>query len=112
MKRISLWLLTLLLSVSAYAQSYMLKGTVEDQTGEPLIGASVRNLASNTGVTTDVDGNFQIPVKNGDKVEISYVGCLAETLTANGQNNIKVVLKENSESLEEVVVIGYGTMKK
>lgn len=112
MKRISLWLLTLLLSVSAYAQSYMLKGTVEDQTGEPLIGASVRNLTSNTGVTTDVDGNFQIPVKNGDKVEISYVGCLAETLTANGQNNIKVVLKENSESLEEVVVIGYGTMKK
>lgn len=112
MKRISLWLLTLLLSVSAYAQSYMLKGTVEDQTGEPLIGASVRYLTSNTGVTTDVDGNFQIPVKNGDKVEISYVGCLAETLTANGQNNIKVVLKENSESLEEVVIIGYGTMKK
>lgn len=112
MKRISMWLLTLLLGFSAYAQSYTLKGVVQDPTDEPLIGASVRNLNSNVGVVTDIDGNFQIAVKNGDKVEFSYVGYVPQTLNITGQNDVQVVLLENSEALNEVVVIGYGTMRK
>ena len=68
MKRISMWLLTLLLGFSAYAQSYTLKGVVQDQMDEPLIGVSVRNLTTNAGVVSDIDGNFQIAVKNGEKI--------------------------------------------
>lgn len=94
------------------AQAYTLKGDVQDETGEPLTGATVRVVGSQLGVITDIDGNFAIQVKNGDKVEITYIGYLSQTLEVNGQNDVKIVLKEDAQNLEEVVVIGYGTMKK
>ena len=112
MKRISMWLLTLLLGFSAYAQSYTLKGVVQDQMDEPLIGVSVRNLTTNAGVVSDIDGNFQIAVKNGEKVEFSYVGYISQTIDVKGQNDVQIILAENSENLNEVVVIGYGTARK
>lgn len=112
MKRISMWLLTLLLGFSAYAQSYTLKGVVQDPMEEPLIGVSVRNLTTNAGVVSDIDGNFQIAVKNGEKVEFSYVGYISQTIDVKGQNDVQIILAENSENLNEVVVIGYGTARK
>lgn len=112
MKRISMWLLTLLLGFSAYAQSYTLKGVVQDPTDEPLIGASVRNLNTNVGVVTDIDGNFQIAVNKGDKVEFSYVGFVTQTIDVSGQNDVQIILPETAENLNEVVVIGYGTARK
>lgn len=112
MKRISMWLLTLLLGFSAYAQSYTLKGVVQDPTDEPLIGASVRNLNTNVGVVTDIDGNFQIAVNKGDKVEFSYVGFVTQTIDVTGQNDVQIILPETAENLNEVVVIGYGTARK
>lgn len=112
MKRISMWLLTLLLGFSAYAQSYTLKGVVQDPLDEPLIGVSVRNLNTNVGVVTDIDGNFQIAVKNGDKVEFSYVGFVSQTVDVTGQNDLQIILSESAENLNEVVVIGYGTARK
>lgn len=113
MKRMSIWLLALIFGVTTLAaQAYTLKGDVQDETGEPLTGATVRVVGSQLGVITDIDGNFAIQVKNGDKVEITYIGYLSQTIEVNGQNDVKIVLKEDAQNLEEVVVIGYGTMKK
>ena len=113
MKRITMWLLVLLVGMTSLAaQEYMFRGEVQDQTGEPLIGASVKALNSGFGVITDIDGKFALKVKNGDQVEFSYVGCISQTITITGQNDVKIVLSENTEALDEVVVVGYGTMKK
>lgn len=93
----------------ALAQNKKVTGTVVDETGEPVIGATVRISGSNgTGVITDLDGNYTIDAPKGAKVVISYIGYLSQTVTPGG----KVQLKEDSQSLEEVVVVGYGTQKK
>lgn len=111
--RFFLWLVALLVStLSLSAQQYVLKGTVEDTSGEPLIGASVVVKGHKNGIMTDIDGNFAIQVKNGDIVAVSYIGFLPAEVAVKGQNNIKVVLKEDAKNLEEVVVIGYGTARK
>lgn len=112
--RIILWLIALLVgTMGLNAQnSYMLKGVVEDNTGEPLIGASVMVKGTSTGIMTDIEGNFSLKVENGQTVVFSYVGYTTQEIKINGQNDLKVVLEENTSVLEDVVVIGYGTMKK
>jgi len=98
-----------LVATPAFAQNKKVTGTVVDETGEPVIGATVRISGSNgTGVITDLDGNYTIDAPKGAKVVISYIGYLSQTVTPGG----KVQLKEDSQSLEEVVVVGYGTQKK
>lgn len=112
--RFFLWLLTLLVSTLSLSaqQQYTLKGTVEDNMNEPLIGVSVVVNGSSNGVMTDIDGNFAIQVKNGDMVSFSYIGYLTQEVKVTGQNNITVVLEENAQNLNELVVIGYGTARK
>ena len=105
-----LFLSIFLSAMSANAQSAV-KGTVTDEAGEPLIGASVVVPGTTVGTTTDLDGNFSIAVEQGKKLRITYVGYVSQDVTVKG-NDLKIVLKEDNELLEEVVVIGYGTMKK
>ena len=91
------------------AQNQTVKGTVVDENGEPVIGASVMIAGQpGAGVVTDLDGNYSISVPKGKKVTISYIGYLSQTVTPGG----KVQLKEDAQSLEEVVVVGYGVQKK
>lgn len=97
-------------ALSANAQTSV-TGTVTDETGEPLIGASVVVPGSTIGASTDIDGNFKLNVAQGKKIRVSYVGYVTQEVTVKG-NNLKIVLKEDNELLDEVVVIGYGTMKK
>ncbi len=85
-------------------------GTVVDQTGEPVIGASVIEVGKTAGVSTDIDGNFAIQVPQGAKLRISYVGCKTEEVTAG--TNMNIVLQDDNKYLEEVVVVGFGTQKK
>ncbi len=93
----------------ALAQSQSVKGTVVDENGEPIIGASVRIVGNNsTGVITDVNGNYNISADKGAKVTISYIGYLPQTVVPGG----KVQLHEDNHNLEEVVVVGYGSQKK
>lgn len=100
-------------AMSIYAQDYSLKGRVLDSTGEPLIGATVRTKEKPTnGVVTDIDGNFVINVTKGNTLEVTYVGYNPQEVAITGQNDITVTLSENSQVLEDVVVIGYGTMRK
>lgn len=100
-----------LMPMAAYAQTWTTYGTVTDETGEPVIGATVMEQGTSNGVQTDFDGNYSIKVAPNAKLSFSYVGCVAQTLSAvNGSLN--VILKTDAQLLEDVVVIGYGTVKK
>lgn len=97
---------------SAYAQNYQLTGSVLDGNNEPLIGANVIVAGTTNGTVTDIDGNFSLEVSPQAKLEVSYMGYIKQTIPLKGQKTIKVILKEDSQMLDETVVIGYGTMKK
>ena len=109
-------LLLILLAVgvapAAYAQQMSVSGTVTDTSGEPLIGASVVIKGQQAGATTDIDGNFSIEAPSNAVLQISYVGFKTKDVNIDGRRVISVTLEENTEVLNEVVVIGYGTMDK
>jgi TonB-linked SusC/RagA family outer membrane protein len=100
----------LLASQAMWAQQKNLSGTVVDSQGEPIIGATVKVPGSATGAITDLDGHFSITVNPGTKLEVSYVGMQTVSLTAG--DNMHVILKDDSKTLNDVVVIGYGVQKK
>ncbi len=85
-------------------------GSVLDAAGEPLIGVSVLEAGTNNGVVTDFDGNFTLSVKQGAQLTFSYIGYVSQTLRA--ANGMKVTLEEDNKVLNEVVVVGYGTMRR
>ena len=107
---VALFLLCLF-PMGALAQS-LVKGTVNDEAGEPIIGATVKVQGSNVGAITDFNGNFSVEASSNATLNISYVGYVPQNIKVNGQNNIKVTLKEDAQMLNDVVVVGYGTMKK
>lgn len=96
----------------AIAQKIDVRGTVTDHTGDPLIGVSVTVAGTKTAAITDIDGNYSIIADAKGKLRFSYIGYDAIEEAIKGRTEINVVLKENSEMLNEVVVIGYGTMDK
>lgn len=104
-------LLMLMISVSAMAQLIPITGTVSDQTG-PVISASVIEKGTTNGTVTDFDGRFSLSVRKGAILEISSVGYTTQTVTVGEQTNFIITLEEDNEFLDEVVVVGYGTMKK
>ena len=101
----------LFLSVGAFAQQITVNGIVKDTTGEPVIGANVLVKGTTNGTITDFDGNFQLMANKGDIIVISFIGYTAQELPATAEL-MNVVLKDDSEMLSEVVVIGYGVAKK
>lgn len=109
----SMWLMAmLLLPFSAFAQ-VTVTGNVTDENGEAVIGASVQVKGTSTGTITDFDGNFSIDVKDTKAtLVISYVGLTTQEVALNGRKVVKVEMASNSEVIDEVVVVGYGTMKK
>ena len=100
-----------LFPLGAMAQS-IVKGTVNDEAGEPVIGATVKVVGSQSGAITDFNGNFSVEAGSNATLEVSYVGYVTEKVKVGGRNNITVVLREDAQMLDNVVVIGYGTMKK
>ena len=89
-----------------------IKGKVVDAAGESVIGANVLEKGTTNGEITDIDGNFVLNVSSGATLEISYIGYVTQTIKVTNQTSLHIVLKEDSETLDEVVVVGYGTMKK
>ena len=111
-KRASMALLLSVMCFMAYAQKTV-TGTVKDATGEPMIGVSVLVEGTTNGAVTDLDGNFTIQkVPNSGVLKFSYVGFKDQKVSVSGKSNINVVLQEDAMGLDEVVVVGYGTMKK
>ena len=99
------------LSLSAYAQGTV-KGTVTDEIGEPVVGATVRVDGTDVGTITDLNGAFSVSASPQATLSISYVGFQPQKVRVAGRQQVSVVLKEDSETLRDVVVVGYGTMKK
>ena len=100
-----------LFPLGAMAQS-ILKGTVNDEAGEPVIGATVKVQGSQKGAITDFNGNFTVEAESNATLTISYVGYETQNVKVAGRNDIVITLKEDNTTLNDVVVIGYGTMKK
>ena len=110
-KPLLLLFLFCLVPLGISAQS-IIKGVVKDVAGEPIIGATVRVVGTQVGSVTDLDGNFSVQASSQSTLQISYVGYESQTVKVAGRNNIVVTLKEEDNTLNDVVVVGYGTMKK
>lgn len=105
-----MFIVGLFLSVNTFAQQIVVKGIVKDTTGEPIIGANVIVKGTTNGTITDFDGNFLLNANKGDIIIISFIGYRSQEAQAAASMNI--ILKDDTELLDEVVVIGYGSVKK
>lgn len=108
--RLVLWVMLLFATLTTSAQQVKVTGTVTDPGGEPLVGVSVKANAS--GTITDIDGKYSIDVPSAGSITFSYVGFETIVEKVNGRKNINIMLQEKNDVLNEVVVIGYGTMDK
>ncbi|MDX9930693.1 MAG: carboxypeptidase-like regulatory domain-containing protein, partial [Bacteroidales bacterium] len=100
-------------SLSVNAQNITVKGTVTDAAGEPLIGVTVQVQGTITGTATDLNGQFTLPnVPSDATLLITYVGMLPQTIQLNGRTALSITMLEDTELLEEVIVVGYGQQKK
>lgn len=99
-------------AVNAVQQNLLFKGKIVDKAGEGLPGTTVRVINKTQGAVTDLDGNFSLEVAKGDKLEVSFIGYVTKVITVGNENNLVIVLEEDSKTLDEVVVVGYGTQKK
>ena len=102
--------LGLFLSVGAFAQQITVKGHVKDATGEPIIGASIRVVGTQTGAVSDFDGNFQVKANQGQTLSVTYVGY--QTAEVKAAPSVTITLQDDAHLLKDVGVIGYGTVKK
>lgn len=109
-KVLLMFIVGLFLSVNTFAQQIVVKGIVKDTTGEPIIGANVIVKGTTNGTITDFDGNFLLNANKGDIIIISFIGYRSQEAQAAASMNI--ILKDDTELLDEVVVIGYGSVKK
>ena len=108
----TLAVLFLLCMIPLGMSAQTVKGTVSDEAGEPIIGATVKVQGSNDATVTDFDGNFSIKASSNATLVFSYIGYEPQEVKVGGKSNITVTLKEDNTTLNDVVVIGYGTMKK
>ena len=111
-KRGYITLLALLVSIITFAQGVTVKGTILDENKEPLIGATVQVKGETTGAAADLDGNFTLKAKKNATLVISYIGYLTQEVRLQGKTQVTIQLTPDSKTLDEVVVVGYGTMKK
>ena len=110
--RMMVCLIGMLLPMCMFAQQITVQGVVKDQTGETVIGASVMEKGTTNGTITGIDGDFSLNMSPNGTLVFSFVGYKTQEVQVKGQKQLQVVLSEDAEMLDEVVVIGYGTMKK
>ncbi len=110
MQRASVSLFAMLVSTAVWGQKVKITGTVIDNTNEPVIGATVMESGTNNGVATDMDGNFVIEVKQGAKLKFSYIGY--KNMEVKASNGMKIKMEDEANMLNEVVAIGYGSVKR
>jgi hypothetical protein len=106
--RACMTLLLAFFAISIYAQNVTVKGSVKDQLGDPVIGATVKVLGSSTGTVTDIDGNFSISCSPNATLEFSYIGFSTKAVDVKGHTKLEVTMNESTSSLDEVVVTALG----
>lgn len=111
-KQLILSFLLCFVAIWANAQNQVVKGTVKDVLGEAVIGANVTEVGTTNGTITDINGDFSLNVSPKGKLRISFIGYQVQTVDVAGRKSLEIVLKEDTEILDEVVVVGYGTAKK
>ncbi|MBO7102171.1 MAG: SusC/RagA family TonB-linked outer membrane protein, partial [Bacteroidaceae bacterium] len=97
---------------SMFAQKHVVTGTVVDQNGEPMVAVTVMEKGTSNGTITNFDGVFSLSVANNATLSVSFVGFKTQETSTTGKSNLRIVLREDNEQLDEIVVVGYGTMKK
>lgn len=112
LQSLGLLLLLSLIPLWAFAQKVTVKGVVKDAMGETVIGASVLEKGTTNGTITDFDGNFELNVSPRATLSISFVGYKTQEIPVAGKTSFTITLKEDTEVLDEVVVVGYGQMKR
>ena len=113
LKRVYSTFLLSMLCVLAFAQGKQISGIIKDSAGEPMIGVNVLVKGTTNGTITDFDGKFVIQdVKDSDVLTVTYVGYVSQSIAVGNKSSFNIILKEDTEALDEVVVIGYGTVKK
>ena len=110
-RAVVLLLLNALFAITAYAQEINVKGNIIDDEDFPVIGATILVKGTTNGTTSDFDGNFSIRTEKNSVLSISYIGYESQEIIVNSET-INIQLKSASEMLEEMIVVGYGTMKK
>lgn len=100
------------LEIQAVTQQKRVKGRISDEKGEPLIGVTVKVVGTPNGTITDFDGFFTLNIPDKAQLEISYVGYKTQTITIGNKTDISITMEPNNQELDEVVVIGYGAVKK
>lgn len=105
-------LLALLIAITSFAQEITINGVVIDETDTPLIGATVQVKNTQKGVVTDFDGKFSIKANSNATLIISYIGYKNQEIKIKGQKNLNIKLEPDNAMLDEVIVVGYGSMKK
>ncbi|MDD4777244.1 MAG: TonB-dependent receptor [Fermentimonas sp.] len=93
-------------------QNKQIRGVVTDNAGVPIIGANIIEAGTTNGTVTDIDGNFTLQVEDDAVIQITYIGYLSQNLNTTGQNNFNIIMLEDTQALEELVVVGYGVQKK
>lgn len=93
-------------------QKKKVSGIITDQNGETIIGANIIEVGTSNGTITDNDGNFSLTVEEGATLRITYIGYVEQIIKIDGKTTFNIVLKEDAQALDEVVVVGYGTMRK
>ena len=99
-----------MMASSSWAQK--VSGTVKDANGDPVIGATIMEKGTQNGTVTDLDGNFTLDLKKGGSLDVSYVGMKPQTLSTSGKSSFNITLEDDATTLNDVVVVGYGTMKR
>lgn len=114
-RRLNLSLSLLLLffcSASLMAQERAISGVIKDTRGESVIGVNIVEKGTSNGTVTDIDGNFKLNVRNNAMLQISYIGYLTQEINTTGRTTFDIVLEEDTQALDEIVVVGYGTARK
>ena len=111
-KRTMVWMAGMLLSAQVFAQDLTVKGHVKDETGEPVIGANVIIKGTSIGTVTEINGKYTLEVPPKAILQISYIGYLTKEIVIDNNKTADVILIEDTQKIDEVVVVGYGTQKK
>lgn len=99
-------------NAQAAQQRKKISGVILDPSGEPVIGANIVERGTTNGVTSDLDGNFSLDISPNGSLQVSYIGFITETVPVGNRSSLQITLQEDAQALEEVVVVGYGTMEK